>query len=165
MTNSNEYKDSPRIKFATEEGYRVWDEHGNNEIPVVIKAVIKSFGITAVGMDLDIETSGFTREGIIIFNDKHSINRKRFTLAHELGHIVLDHTSMIGESSQSNEDYRESEANAFANSLLMPRKDLYQFMKSKNKNITEIAQRYQISEESVTWTLYRNTRLFNFLKT
>ncbi len=52
---------------------------------------------------------------VIIINKYMSNDRKRFTLAHELGHIIMHHGFLIP-------DYRdiEKEANEFASEFLMP---------------------------------------------
>lgn len=54
---------------------------------------------------------------IIVYNDAPSIpeTRKRFTVAHELGHVVLQH-KMEGD------DIEEREADCFARNLLAPRR-------------------------------------------
>ena len=49
---------------------------------------------------------------IIFYNDRKQISRIRFTIAHEIGHILLNHSQ---ES-----DLAESEANYFARYLLAP---------------------------------------------
>jgi Zn-dependent peptidase ImmA (M78 family) len=69
-------------------------------------------------------------------NKNHHSNRKRFTIAHEIGHFALEHqrpgsvfvdkhgqhTAVIYRNSKSStgEDEQEREANAFAAALLMP---------------------------------------------
>lgn len=65
-------------------------------------------------------TDGFTlREGkryIIVYNDAQHIPmaRKRFTVAHELGHYTLSH--------KADGDKQEDEADCFARNLLAPRR-------------------------------------------
>src|SRR5690606_41526903 len=62
----------------------------------------------------------------VVVNNSTSKNRQRFTLAHELGHIIIPwHLGTIVDDvnvSQANSDYwrLESEANRFASELLMP---------------------------------------------
>ena len=56
----------------------------------------------------------FDNQYIIFFNDEIKIGSQRFTIAHEIGHIVLEHFDF------SNARTREKEANMFAASLLMP---------------------------------------------
>ena len=61
----------------------------------------------------------------IYINDKiHNRNRRRFTLAHELGHGILNHDiSKIHYRNNENDsqtDMQELEANVFARDILMP---------------------------------------------
>jgi len=56
-----------------------------------------------------------------------SVYRQRFSLAHEIGHVVMDHPPMafLGGVVIGDRDPRhETEANAFAAELLMPKKVL-----------------------------------------
>ena len=48
----------------------------------------------------------------ILYNDNMDINRIRFTIAHEIGHIALGH--------EESNDETESEADYFARHLLVP---------------------------------------------
>ena len=50
----------------------------------------------------------------IFYNDNIKIGSQRFTIAHEIGHIVLEHFA------DSDAEIREVEANWFAANLLMP---------------------------------------------
>lgn len=71
-----------------------------------------------------------TKKFYIMYNDTlTSIERIRFTIAHELGHIFLLHLteeksriSRHGLLSESEYDYLETEANFFATELLSPKK-------------------------------------------
>lgn len=49
----------------------------------------------------------------VAYNDTMPLNRIRFSLAHELGHIVLEHSCKT--------EYHEMEANCFASCVLAPR--------------------------------------------
>ena len=59
----------------------------------------------------------------VIVNDSNDINveRKIFTIAHELGHLILHKSSFDGEFSEENEA-EEKEADTFAAEFLMPEK-------------------------------------------
>ena len=72
---------------------------------------------------------------IIIFtNTSNRLSREIFTLAHEIGHVVLhvdgstsfidDHITLSGRST----DEKEQEANYFAACLLMPADDVERFL-------------------------------------
>lgn len=58
---------------------------------------------------------------IVNNNESISVERKIFTIAHELGHLILHRNSFDGEVSEENE-MEEKQANDFAAELLMPEK-------------------------------------------
>lgn len=67
-------------------------------------------------------------EKAIYINKDDAIKRQRFTIAHEIGHIILHHENMDKEfkeidfrSANGTYDLRETQANSFAAALLMPR--------------------------------------------
>lgn len=88
-----------------------------------ICAALERFGIIVVEQTYNTDgfdgVSFFTDRGypVIIINREYSNDRKRFTLAHELGHIVMHISDEIAIP-----DYRdvEKEANLFAAEFLMP---------------------------------------------
>lgn len=63
-----------------------------------------------------------TREGIpvIMVNRNHSNSRKNFTIAHELGHLLMHEKFIVSDNMKE----IESEANRFASNFLMPRSDI-----------------------------------------
>lgn len=68
--------------------------------------------------------------------------RKLFTIAHELGHIFLNHPnySVLYRITKKDNEYRaeESEANSFAAHLLMPRYMVRQYLNKYNIARTEV---------------------------
>ena len=92
----------------------------------------------------------------IMYNSNHSRNRQRFTVAHEIGHLVLGHRFVESEHKEINDfeidDPIEVEANTFASELLMPfdwvRKDLKRGLSWK-----ELAKLYEVSELAVGWRI------------
>ncbi|MCB5200953.1 ImmA/IrrE family metallo-endopeptidase [Neorhizobium sp. T786] len=100
------------------------------EIPVKIGEVVKSFGVELKVSTLDIGISGMifpSSDGHKIVINKHEPSyRQRFTLAHELAHFLL-HRHLIGSGISDNILYRsklsdlyEAEANRLASDILMP---------------------------------------------
>ena len=86
-------------------------------------------------------------------------NRKRFTIAHELGHYFRHNpkikvgfvdgigSGMMGRELLENKvSQDEVEANAFAAEILMPENDFKKIHREKNGNITEIAEYFIVSE-------------------
>lgn len=131
-----------------------------------IREFIESLGIGVEVTPLK-SMSGFAyrKNGkkIIGINESDGDQRKRFTLAHELGHMLVhasddvtldksfiyfrDDTSTLGT------DIKEQQANAFAAELLMPSNDLKKKIKSMDgidimnddNKISELAQNYGVS--------------------
>lgn len=55
----------------------------------------------------------------IIYNEKDNLQERRFTVAHEIGHILLEHL-FSSPASQQEKEIREQEADIFATLLLAP---------------------------------------------
>lgn len=84
--------------------------------------LIESLGIIIIYFNFSTDKiDGFSTilngKFLIIVNKMFPIDRLRFTLAHELGHICLDHLSKSSEIMSEN---YEKEANQFASELLIP---------------------------------------------
>lgn len=154
---------------------------GINKGEIAAKSIISEFAINNI-QDIDIRDLIYARgvilkenilknsDGRIVFSKNNAIitinsnieyeGRKRFTLAHELGHFELHHNinSYLNDNSASLEYYKnghqETEANEFATELLMP-SDLF-LEKVKNKKISptllrELAEYFQTSLTSVAF--------------
>ncbi|MEH0166717.1 ImmA/IrrE family metallo-endopeptidase [Roseateles microcysteis] len=121
-------------------------------IPVDLEKVLASLNVRVHDEDMDDETAGVLivkgEQRHILVNKDHPMNRKRFTIAHELGHLVLHDDEAngdalgqrmfidrqirvyqrVGEASSAvyqqegslTTIQQEREANAFAACLLMP---------------------------------------------
>jgi Zn-dependent peptidase ImmA (M78 family)/transcriptional regulator with XRE-family HTH domain len=89
--------------------------------------LISSQGVWASGASLPPEMSGlFIRHSsigmAILVNQDHTCARKRFSLAHEYAHTLLDRDRSVTISTRDNSDELiEKRANAFAAAFLMPR--------------------------------------------
>ncbi|WP_077930992.1 ImmA/IrrE family metallo-endopeptidase [Acetobacter persici] len=85
--------------------------------------------------------------------DHTSIERDRFTIAHEIGHYILHY--IFNEEYKNEECYTanrsgssriEWEANWFASELLMPEKEFRAAYDDLNKNLYEISKKFGTSE-------------------
>jgi len=114
-------------------------------------------------LGFDVYSSNFSSDiaGMVINSkDKHAIyvnqsdiiERQRFTIAHEIGHIILHHN--IKESEFEEVDYRgknkvfepkEYEANNFAAALLMPRKKAIEIWK-EIEDLDDFAVKFKVSK-------------------
>lgn len=77
---------------------------------------------------------------IVAYNDQKHPYRIRFSLAHELGHIILQHEKPMQTA--------EIEANFFASNLLAPRMAIHY---ARCKNETDVAKVFAISQEAARY--------------
>lgn len=139
-------------------------------VPVDVELLAQSLGIEVSYMNLDADTSGILekkKDGRfrIVVNDNHPSTRKRFTIAHELGHY-FNHRHLIGDGISDDRAYRssasgmynntaigrrqETEANQFAANLLMPWDAIKTLEKETGINDpAELARRIGVSEHAL----------------
>lgn len=109
-------------EFQKKSGYKI-------TLPVPVELMAKFFYKVRVTNTLKIregisgKLSLFKR--VITLNSKNTPERRNFTIAHEIGHIYLHKTTLSSTSYREKSDKIEAEANAFAASLLMPKKFVY----------------------------------------
>lgn len=97
---------------------------------------------------------------IIYNNDKPTV-RKRFSVAHEIGHLFLGHLHGNSSSDLSSEkNFDEIEANAFAAHVLIPPPMLRKDIKSGIKDPEKLAKKYNVSIGAM-WLQIRNSGLVN----
>ena len=90
----------------------------------------------------------------ITYNAKHSLNRVRFSIAHELAHFFLHKNDVIKNKilyRKEDSSVQEKEADSLAEEILMPQKSVMDFMgKFPKENIGEelvtlVAKKFQVS--------------------
>lgn len=124
-----------------------------------IEKIANDLGFQVFGTTFDDSTIS----GKVIHNDTtkeiyvadESYERQRFTIAHEIGHIILHHK--VGET--INEvDYRtcdkefsrkEFQANAFASALLMPKENAVKIWNSLG-DIDDFAEYFEVSKKAAS---------------
>ena len=134
-------------KRARDLSWRVLLNTGTRELPVKVSRICRGYGVTLrsyqvgaplireLGLEAQCDISdGFTvRSGdrcYVFYNMEQPPGRVRFTIAHELGHVLLghlgdgEHTVYNRESSSENAP-EEHTANVFASRLLAPACVLY----------------------------------------
>lgn len=89
-----------------------------------------------------------TRDKLIGINGRHHRRRQRFSLGHELGHILLKHPPEARCTSKEIALYN-IEADECAAELLIPQ-DLLARSLSKIRNIITLARIFDVSEEAMT---------------
>jgi Zn-dependent peptidase ImmA (M78 family) len=157
---------------------RLLREHHVDEVPVPVEAIARSMGLPIVETAMDADVSGaLIRSGDlqgIAVNASQAPVRKRFTIAHELAHFLLNHVDKDhvdwkftvirrdGRSSEAQDD-QEIAANFFAANLLMPRdhlrRDVEKFkgfdgeVQLGDAEIFMLARRYKVSDTAMRYRL------------
>ena len=130
MADSVDYPDFSLVTLDLEEGYTPEEAAiftrknfriATDEPIHDIFKVIENKGIIIYELNTDEKFDGnsfFTPKGfaVIVVNKRFTNDRKRFTLAHELGHLIM-HTAFPVPNIRD----KEQEANDFASEFLMPK--------------------------------------------
>jgi Zn-dependent peptidase ImmA (M78 family) len=143
------------------------ERHGVAGGPVAVDRIARAEGARIHRDALEGELSGFlyrdAGNAIIGVNTHHASVRQRFTVAHELGHLLLhDHDQLHvdykfrSESSSEGSDPEEIEANLFAAELLMPASFLAEDLEGASIDLAdgdlvyELAKKYGVSTQALT---------------
>lgn len=181
--NYNDYK------RARDLAWLVLIRMGVTQLPVVVSSICKAYGFMLYsyeqGRDIismmklqnrTYKTDGFTTyhmgKYFIFYNGSLSNSRLRFTIAHELGHILLDHVprkqgeaTAINREPSPNDNPQEQQANVFASRLLAPACVLHGLGISSAQEISEYCK---ISNRCAAYRAERiellNNREQKFLK-
>lgn len=163
---------------------RLMEEHSLASAPVDVEVLAGKLGARVMKVETDDdELSGFlyrdpqSGQAVIGINKSHSPTRQRFTLAHEIGHLVLHsfddlhydrkgYGSEFGRvrkrdaSSSTGENRDEVEANFFAAELLMPEgllshelesRGMHDFLESDfDSAVKLLAKQFKVSPQSLT---------------
>lgn len=136
------------------------------KVPVDVVKIAKLNGITVYEGDLEKNVSGAIRYNKekenfeILVNKNDTRERKRFTIAHEIGHFFLHKEILMSDEihidimyRMPNEDEeqkrREKDVDYFAGALLM-NKTLLTKMYNESNTITELAEIFDVSVSAMT---------------
>jgi len=151
----------PRKKEARHMAKKIIKDLGITEAPINLRAIIehvqKDYNLHVLSNDLSTNISGMLvkiteledkKEDptfVLGFNKNDPWCRRRFTIGHEIGHLLFGTLCNGIIESQSP---TETECHCFSAELLMPKsilKDDFQ----KLQSIPELAKKYLVSEEAV----------------
>ena len=142
-------------EYAADALRKLW-KLGIDPIPMMAE-LLEERGIKVVALDLPESVSGSkalvkrSRNAdvpVIVVNEKHNGERQRFTLAHELAHLVLKFEKGFEEAKQ------EKAADRFAGAFLMAGEMLLSLFGEKRKSISmgeliELKQLFKVSVASL----------------
>lgn len=131
---------------------------GAQTLPVLIEEIATAFKLEVVEFPFHSKISGLLKkeEGIIAVNITHHPVRRRFTIAHELGHFLLGHG--LGEEYQEQmvDDFfdkphdQEREANLFASHVLMPTQAVKTEVAKDGLDLEKLAKTFEVSKQAIT---------------
>ncbi len=144
-------------------------------LPIDIEKIAEVLNLSIQEKALEDEYSGFlaVREKTIVVNSLHSPVRRRFTIAHEIGHyqlhrrkkinqaVFIDRTVYFRKGGVNETDYQmELEANAFAAGLLMPEALLDEYLDrhseidlNNSAHIKILAEEFEVSRPAMEYRL------------
>lgn len=173
----------PRWKKLEQLVLDLLQRYGVKGPPIPVEQLARSLGVRIrkypFQTDEGEELSGILvrQEGkaIIGVNSAHHVHRRRFTIAHELGHFLLHEgnrvfvdrsytVSLRSSLSGLGTDVEEIEANTFASMLLIPEPFLVQDLKGQPIDIDDkaaierLARKYRVSPQAMAFRLANRLR-------
>lgn len=164
--------------LAERRALQVVAEFGVAQAPVPVAELAVALGAELIYEPFDGDVSGLLirneDESVVIgVNAQHHQNRQRFTIAHEIGHLLLHRGDPLfidkqvriefrDERASLANDPKEIAANRFAAELLMPRDVLHyeadQFLSSRADPDSEIvvsalAKKFAVSQQAMQFRL------------
>ena len=132
-----------------------------------VKGIAKQLGIEILPYSFSEDISGlFFKKGDKLYlgvNSSHSEKRKRFTIAHEIGHFILHSDEPLHydvkelESlhfrSENISDLNEIESNSFAAELLMPEELVRELIEKGVTSVKKLSEKFNVSEEAMRYRL------------
>lgn len=135
----------------------------NIEIPPIdLNSILKELGIKLKGLDLAYIDAVLIKDKdfpVIGYNLNKSVERQRFSIAHEIGHFVLPECRDYCVCNIDSASIDEKDANIFAEELLMPRHLLeklwYEYRNNKEYRLEHISHLLQVSKTALNVRIRR----------
>lgn len=162
------------FKRIDEKAKRLLQQSDALALPVDLDQVVGYLGLSLDETPLENEYSGFlaVKEKTIVVNLRHPPARRRFTIAHEIGHyqlhrrsedipVFIDRTVYHRKESAEGVDHlMEMQANAYAAGLLMPEALLDAYLEKhptldleKPADIKALAEDFEVSRPAMEFRL------------
>lgn len=167
MLDWRDYTESVRSKVQVRKlAERVLADFDEPGTAVNIRKLVQGLGVKIIDAPDKKESPNLSgamvmHEGqpFILVNEGHSPVRQRFTIAHELGHLLMHvgtgkAVMFRDEVSSRGVDPFEVEANAFAAALLMPEEEVRKFVPEPmnpmdDDAISHLAKNFQVSGQAM----------------
>jgi len=162
------------VQLARATAEKLVERLGLNSAPIDVEKIAEDLGLRVVAENLGSDISGLlvSKDGMasIAVERREPPVRRRFTIAHEIGHFLLRHHLQRNELVHADErwqviyrspkaseglDPMEVQANQFAATLLMPTKILKDRVEHLQKPLTErdvkkLTTEFKVSEQAMT---------------
>jgi len=153
---SSEKKISPDLIDTSEALLKFAIDSSIETCPLDVEEVARRFGISIISdSSFHEEISGTLEKDendkwTIRVNANHHPNRRRYTIAHELGHYCLHRHQKDSFKDQIffrglERSRMEWQANTFAGEILMPEEQFRLFLQDGIHDIDELARKFQVS--------------------
>lgn len=163
--------DYSKYQKSRDLSWQILIDHGITQLPVKVSGICKAKQIKVTSYEKGgklikdcglfqntVNSDGFTFGRMIFYNEQCTVPRQRFTVAHELGHILLHNGGgMYNREPSANDSPIEQEANVFASRLLAPACVLWGIGVTSAQQISEICN---ISMQSAEFRFKRLAELF-----
>lgn len=156
-----DYRD---YKNSRDLAWRVLINENIRELPVMVVKLCRRMGIRVNYFTPETDSDGFSTvvdgQAQIFVSDRCSRERQRFTVAHELGHILLGHVGeyeLVNREPSRGDNPIEQAANVFASRLLAPACVLWAL---DARTPEQIAALCQISRQSAAFRAERMEVLY-----
>ena len=135
---------------------RLLDSAGVSHEPVSLRDVVSALNLELVGKTREPFTSEAALEPLgdgraIVLNGPDDSGRRRFTIAHEIGHFVLypercrPERGGVGEAGRR----EEREADTFAAELLMPEHLVREAVREQGLDVARLADRFEVNRKAM----------------
>ena len=162
------------FKSIDEKAKKLLQQSDALALPVDLNRVVECLGLSLNEKPLENEYSGFlaVKEKTIVVNLQHPPVRRRFTIAHEIGHyqlhrrsedipVFIDRAVYHRKESVAGVDHlMEMQANAYAAGLLMPEALLDEYLDNhpaldleKPADIKTLAEEFEVSRPAMEFRL------------
>lgn len=155
---SSEHRTAP---LSIDGARAVIDRSDMLSVPVNVWALAEYLGLEVQEEIMDEDMSGYLEfrsgrwvAGINVF---HHLNRKRFTLAHEIAHFLLhrgEQEKFVDENFTrrvGSRDQRELQADALAADILMPAELLREKINAGMRSVTDLASEFGVSSQALRY--------------
>lgn len=123
-----------------------------NGLPIPVEKIAQKIGLKIVEFDFPDSFSGVLKKDkrVIGVNKRHASVRRRFTIAHEIGHFLLGHEDDSIDGYSDRPMPLEREANTFASHLLIPTHIVTESVKKVGLDLKFLAKQFWVSEQVIT---------------